>query len=314
MLSVIICSHNPRLKYLQATLNGLQRQTCPFSEWELLVVDNQSDEPLESKLDLKWHPRARIVQEDNLGLTPARIRGVRETVGDLLIFVDDDNVLAPDYLKQTDQISKQHPQFGAWGAGSLRPIFETPPAFELTPYLEMLALHEYSAVSWSNLTIVNASTPVGAGLCCRRTVAQRYVEMIEAKPLGASLGRRGALLISCEDTDLALTACDLGLGTAVFPHLRIEHLIPTARVQTAYLLKLAGAMAYSNVLLNSIRQADARVQFGLVRFLIGQLIVPLLKVMAKRGYAARMALARALGNYKGLVELRKRRKTVPDKR
>ena len=36
---------------------------------------------------------------ERLGLTPARLRGIRESRGELLVFVDDDNVLERDYLE-----------------------------------------------------------------------------------------------------------------------------------------------------------------------------------------------------------------------
>ena len=62
-------------------------------------MDNRSDEPLADRIDLSWHPDAHIVREDTLGLTPARLRGIRESKGDLLVFVDDDNVLDVDFLE-----------------------------------------------------------------------------------------------------------------------------------------------------------------------------------------------------------------------
>ena len=56
-LSVILCTHNPRAAFLAETLAGLRAQTLPPERWELLVVDNASNQPLVP--DLAWHPRAR---------------------------------------------------------------------------------------------------------------------------------------------------------------------------------------------------------------------------------------------------------------
>ena len=92
-ISVIICSHNPRPEYLRRTLEALKAQTLPTKDWELLLVDNASKEPLAGRFDLSWHPNARHVRENELGLTTARLRGIREAHSDLLVFVDDDNVL-----------------------------------------------------------------------------------------------------------------------------------------------------------------------------------------------------------------------------
>jgi len=41
-VSVIVCTHNPRLEYLSRTLEALREQMLPKGEWELLVIDNAS--------------------------------------------------------------------------------------------------------------------------------------------------------------------------------------------------------------------------------------------------------------------------------
>src|SRR5262245_33061845 len=76
--SVIICTHNPRVDYLTRTLTALRSQTLPVSEWELLVIDNASKEPVASRFDIGWHPNSRHIHEPTLGLTPARLRGIAE--------------------------------------------------------------------------------------------------------------------------------------------------------------------------------------------------------------------------------------------
>src|SRR5215216_3255811 len=98
-LSVIICTHNPRREYLERALAGLAAQTLPRDQWELVLVDNASNPPLEPWFDVSREPKPRLIQETQLGLTHARLRGVRESSGEIIVFVDDDNVLAPDYLE-----------------------------------------------------------------------------------------------------------------------------------------------------------------------------------------------------------------------
>src|SRR6476646_7750846 len=114
MLSVIICTHNPRSDYFARCLEGLRTQSLPRNAWELILVDNRSDEPLANGVDVSWHPAARIVREETLGLTPARLRGIREAAGDLLVFVDDDNILDPNYLDQAVRIAEERSFLGSW--------------------------------------------------------------------------------------------------------------------------------------------------------------------------------------------------------
>src|SRR5437016_1280228 len=127
-LSVIICSHNPRPDYLRRVLDGLEAQTLPLADWELLLVDNASRERLADTWNLSWHSRHAHVREEELGLTPARLRGIAEASGELLLFVDDDNILAPDYLERASALVRAHPYLGVLGAGVLAPEFDVQPS------------------------------------------------------------------------------------------------------------------------------------------------------------------------------------------
>ena len=104
MISAIICTHNPREEFLKRALQALAVQTLDTQNWELIVIDNASTERLDKSLDLSWHPDSRVVRENELGLTPARLRGIRESKGDVLVFIDDDNVPEPDFLRSVERV------------------------------------------------------------------------------------------------------------------------------------------------------------------------------------------------------------------
>jgi len=151
-ISVIICTHNPRLDYLRRVLDALKAQTLPVEQWELLLIDNASKEKLSDAWDLSWHPCARHIREDELGLTPARLRGIRESNGQLLVFIDDDNVLCPDYLAVALQAMRKNALLGVLGAGRILPEFEAPPTAEVIPFLNSLALRDEPRAHYSNET------------------------------------------------------------------------------------------------------------------------------------------------------------------
>src|SRR5437763_8595738 len=109
VISVIICSHNPRSDYLDRVLKALNAQTVSVNAWELLLIDNASDGLLSSEVDLTWHPHARHVREEQLGVSFARRRGIEEAKADILVFVDDDNILDPDYLEVGLRIASDYP-------------------------------------------------------------------------------------------------------------------------------------------------------------------------------------------------------------
>jgi glycosyltransferase involved in cell wall biosynthesis len=247
-ISVIICSHNPRRDYLARVLAALQAQTLPLADWELLLIDNASAEPLEGRFGLSWHPNARHVREEELGLTPARLRGIADGAAPLLIFVDDDNILAPDYLAEAVRISTEWHQLGVWG-GSIVPDFETEPPQELTPFLRVLALREVGRHYWTNVDICYQAQPWGAGICVRSDVAGAYRQHVLNSIIRLS-GRRGKSLTSSEDSELCYVACSLGKGMGVFPELKVTHLIPKERLEIAYVLRLTQSLNASNMLLS----------------------------------------------------------------
>jgi Glycosyl transferase family 2 len=252
LISIILCTHNPRAEYLNRVLTALQSQTLSLQTWELLLIDNASQNVLSTQVDLTWHPHARHIREEQLGLTPARLRGIKEATSAILIFVDDDNVLNANYLEIALKISQDLPHIGAWG-GQIQAEFEVPPPDWATPYLGFLAIREFEQDKWSNLLHQHESTPCGAGLCVRKAIAEKYADLVCHDPKRLNLDRKGKSLASCGDSDLAFTACDMGWGTGQFTALRLTHLISASRVTTDYLLRLIEGITYSLIILDSLR-------------------------------------------------------------
>lgn len=251
-LSVVVCTRNPRVDFLTRALKGLADQTLSQERWELVLVDNGSTDPLAGRVDLSFHPGARVVREEQTGLAHARVRGLRETSGETLIYVDDDNVLDCDYLAGVQEISRQWPMIGAWG-GQTIPEWEEMPEEWTREYWQLLAVREFTRDSWANAPAEGASIPFGAGLCVRRHVAEVHARTLAEDPLRGLFGRSGGGLLGGEDYDLALTSRDLGLGTGLFSRLKLTHIIPRQRVQEEYLLRIVEALTHSGLLLDFVR-------------------------------------------------------------
>jgi glycosyltransferase involved in cell wall biosynthesis len=255
-LSIIICTHNPRADYLSRTLEALRAQTLPMAEWELLVIDNASRSPVAASVNLTWHPNARHVKEEVLGLTPARLRGIQEAQGQVLVFVDDDSLLESSYLEIAMDIAKSRPELGCWGAGCIQAEYEKPPPEWLAAYDDALAIRRLDRDMWANITALNRSLPFGVGMCLRREVAARYASLCEEDDLRRSLDRSGDSLASCGDTDIGMLSCALGMGTASFAGMKITHLIPESRTTLEYMARLIEGKAASEVVLSSLYELD----------------------------------------------------------
>ncbi len=257
-ISVIICTHNPRLDYLDRVLQALYRQTLSPQDWELLLIDNASAMPLDAQVDLSWHPQAQYIFEAELGLTPSRLRGIRIAKANILVFVDDDNVLDENYLDRVLAISKDWPILGAWG-GQIMPQFDQPPPAWTRAQWPRLAIREFDRDRWGSIPRIDFC-PWGAGLCVRQPVAQAYLHLVMSDPRRLSLERKGQQLFGGGDMDLAYTACDLGFGIGLFVALKVIHLIPPSRLDEAYLLRLTAGNSYSGLLLDHIRQGTPPIQ------------------------------------------------------
>lgn len=248
LLSVIICSHNPRQDYFDRVLHALKQQSLPKDQWELLLIDNASKEAIADKCDLSWHLSSKHLLEQELGLTHARLRGIKEARTELLVFVDDDNLLDLDYLEQVLNISIKFPMLGVWG-GSIEGVFEeTPPPF-IKARLSLLAIGEVESDSWSTIKGFNAACPPGAGMVIRKEIAEKYHSICQHDPVRSSLGRKGSSLTSGEDIDMAWFACEIGYGMGRFKNLKMKHLIGVKRLSIEYFTKLIEGACYSNVFL-----------------------------------------------------------------
>ena len=242
--SVILCTHNPRRAYLNAALEALRLQSLSLNEWELIVVDNASTEPVADWVSLAWHPWGRIARESKLGLTHARLRGIHESKANLLVFVDDDNVLATDYLKVALSLAESRPSLGIW-SGRIDLVFEVAPPEWTRKYWSFLVQRPVEHDETSQSRDLEEPLPVGAGMCVRRQMALAYVSEAENSGLRMKLGRCGVNLGSSEDTDMALFACALGWQRGVFKSLRLQHLIPPERLTEDYLVRLVEGIQFS---------------------------------------------------------------------
>jgi GT2 family glycosyltransferase len=253
-LSVIIPAHNPDATRLRRTLAGLRVQTLPTHRWETVLVDNASAPGIDPATFAADAPgNLRLVREPELGLTAARRRGFTEAGGEFFVLVDDDNVLAPDYLEQVLALFSAHPRVGALG-GKSAPAFAIEPPPWTREFFHLLALRDPGDTplvsaglrpSGAVRNVYPNYAPIGAGMALRRAAVTAWLEALARDPRRARLDRRGDALVSGGDNDLVLTLMAAGWEVAYFPQLALTHLIPAARLDPSYLVRLHRAMQTS---------------------------------------------------------------------
>ncbi len=108
--------------YLRATIESILAQSQPVLEM-IIVDDGSTDES--AAIAESFGPPIRVIRQVNQGESVARNRGIAEARGDYLLFLDADDLLDPDSLRQLVHAARRAP--GAVVAqGCLR--FESNPA------------------------------------------------------------------------------------------------------------------------------------------------------------------------------------------
>lgn len=139
-VSVIIPHYND-LQNLRRCIDLLAEQSLPRTEFEILVVDNNS--PIDEALLEAAAPGAQVIIEPQKGAGLARNAGAAMATGEVLAFVDSDCLPAPDWLengvaqlKGSDVVGGRV-RVGRGEPGSLTPTeaFECVFAFDIESYV-----------------------------------------------------------------------------------------------------------------------------------------------------------------------------------
>lgn len=235
MITVAVCTYNPDLPRLERTLEAIAQQTIPSVELDVLIVDSRSDNPV-AGLEVVRRSGARVVREERPGLTAARERASREARGEIIVFPDDDTVLARGYLAAAAELMCD-PAIGML-SGHIEPEYEVSPPRWIRRFEPSLAVRRLAEehLAFATGPTHTESFPVGAGCVIRAEVLCAYCKSLES---GLRIeGRRGSELSAGEDLDIALFALHGGWRVGVSGRLRLHHLIPPNRLRPSYLGRL----------------------------------------------------------------------------
>jgi glycosyltransferase involved in cell wall biosynthesis len=247
-VSVVICCYNSAAR-LPETLRHLVEQKIPQGmEWEIVVVDNASadDTTAVAERFAAAHPElsVRIVPEPQPGQMFARVRGLREARGGIILFVDDDNWLEPEYVALMAETMQAHPEIAGLG-GMSTAVYEQEPPPWVSRHERLFAVSGLPKET-DELTEVNFLW--GAGTAFRRRALEDVADLSFRVP-----GRRGTALHGGDDDELCYRLQIRGHKLFRHPSLRFQHYLPAQRVQWSYLRRLCYATGEVGVLLDVYR-------------------------------------------------------------
>lgn len=121
-LSIIVTNYNKPPEQIEECLASIKEQTV--APKEVILVDDGSGDPHAHRDALS------IVSPKNLGVAKARDLGVRMSTGKLLLFLDADDKISPDFIQQCGKVitscSIAYPNFVLFGDMERSHLVETP--------------------------------------------------------------------------------------------------------------------------------------------------------------------------------------------
>jgi glycosyltransferase involved in cell wall biosynthesis len=115
-VSVIIPTYNHK-EALRETLQSLAQQTYPSHCFEVIIVDDGSIDGTQEIAAENFPFLLRYIQQNNQGDAAARNVGAQQSQADVLVFLDDDILVEPDYLTclvQAQAVEKDRIVAGTW--------------------------------------------------------------------------------------------------------------------------------------------------------------------------------------------------------
>jgi glycosyltransferase involved in cell wall biosynthesis len=203
----------------------------------VILVDNASTDDTVDVAKRCWDEYGspaslKIIPESRQGLSFARVTGIQNASYDVIVFCDDDNWLAPDYIRLAGEIMSGDNKIGICG-GVGEAVFENgaaPSWFDKYG----LVFGCGPQVAYEGELGIDVMAIYGAGMVVRKVI----FDVLSRNNYSFSLtGRKGNKIIAGEDYELCILTRVLGYKLYYSSSLKFRHFMPAQRMQWKYLIK-----------------------------------------------------------------------------
>ena len=286
LISIVICSHNRSVDVAEC-LGALIPQIG--SEAEVILVDSASDpknRDAMAKLVLLY-PTVNLIRVDQPGLSLARNRGVALAVGDWVVFLDDDAVPFPDWLRKLlTTVSAASPTQAVIGGGIYPRWPDGLNGEHLSKRWKMfLSLAEADKPG----SVTDGYAVNGANYAVRRQV------LLDIGGFSEKLGRVGGSLISGDDSHVTKTVLDAGLGVGFDPAFKVYHKISRERLKLSWILRRTFWEGISDIQIFRSRDLPLPPHLRPIKLIASLPVLLLLSVIHFQNHDYKIRLAMCIG-------------------
>ena len=221
-LSVVICTYNRADSLRTALETVLGQDTAAGFDFEIVVIDDHStDHTRDTVVDLAQRaPALRHVANENAkGVVGARNMGIAAAQGQWIVFFDDDQLAAPDWLAGLVAVLRGN---GAKIAGGARRL-------DLAP-------EQLTAMGPVCRSLLGENLYDGPPVVMRGKELPTTGNLLIAKEVFDRVGEfgKGLDISSGEDAELIGRARASGFEVWTAPNAMVAHMIPAYRTTTPY--------------------------------------------------------------------------------
>ena len=235
-IALVICTYN-NAELLDRALDAISKQRVSTQiNWSVLVVNNNCTDntpEVVEKYSRSGKLRLTMISEQQQGLNPARVCGVRNTSGEWIAFIDDDCLLEDEWTEQAARFALDHPHCGAFGG---QVILD----WEIQPPLYALNRRWAFADTNHGENIHRRKWLAGAGMVVRRTALEQS-GWLDKQFLG---DRTGSILVSGGDMEMGMR---IAAAQEIWynPLCKLHHVIPARRLTRRYMRNITFALGAS---------------------------------------------------------------------
>jgi glycosyltransferase involved in cell wall biosynthesis len=238
--SVIVCAYTEaRWDAMLAAVASLQAQTLSPSEI-ILVIDHN---PALCERTQAYMVSAGVIVVENQGkrgLSGARNTGVALANGDIIAFIDEDAVAAPDWLAQLNRLYQNPDVMGVGGA--IHPLWSGNRPKWFPEEFDWVVGCTYRGMPEAEKSVRNL---IGCNMSFRR-----YVTSLN-EGFRDGIGRIGTLPVGCEETEYCIRANERWPEKVLMyaPQAQVFHNVPKTRATWRYFCSRCYAEGVSKALI-----------------------------------------------------------------